>query len=164
MASTKSKEVADEYISSLSDLTINSKPLINMLTMLAEDNIEHASAIVQAVETHLQKVRSDIKLPVLYLIDSIVKNVNGDYLNLFTQNIVNTFCGVFEKVDENTRASMWKLRQTWNDVFPPKKLFSLDVRVQSIDPAWPIIHAAPTSISSGSIHVNPRFLSIVSFK
>lgn len=55
-ASTKSKEVADEYISSLSDLTINSKPLINMLTMLAEDNIEHASAIVQAVETHLQKV------------------------------------------------------------------------------------------------------------
>lgn len=44
------------------------------------------------------QVRSDIKLPVLYLIDSIVKNVNGDYLNLFTQNIVNTFCGVFEKV------------------------------------------------------------------
>ncbi|XP_070159553.1 pre-mRNA cleavage complex 2 protein Pcf11 isoform X3 [Polyergus mexicanus] len=158
MASTKSKEVADEYISSLSDLTINSKPLINMLTMLAEDNIEHASAIVQAVETHLQKVRSDIKLPVLYLIDSIVKNVNGDYLNLFTQNIVNTFCGVFEKVDENTRASMWKLRQTWNDVFPPKKLFSLDVRVQSIDPAWPIT-APPTNISSGSIHVNPRFFS-----
>ncbi|XP_053999708.1 uncharacterized protein LOC128887631 isoform X2 [Hylaeus anthracinus] len=159
MMSTKSKEIADEYISSLSDLTINSKPLINMLTMLAEDNIEHASAIVQAVENHLQKVRSDIKLPVLYLIDSIVKNVNGAYLNLFTQNIVNTFCGVFEKVDENTRASMWKLRQTWNDVFPAKKLFSLDVRVQSIDPAWPIT-ASPTSVSSGSIHVNPRFFSM----
>ncbi|KAL6259064.1 hypothetical protein P5V15_008985 [Pogonomyrmex californicus] len=159
MFASKSKEVADEYISSLSDLTINSKPLINMLTMLAEDNIEHAPAIVQAVETHLQKVRSDIKLPVLYLIDSIVKNVNGNYLNLFTQNIVNTFCDVFEKVDENTRASMWKLRQTWNDVFPPKKLFSLDVRVQSIDPAWPIT-APSTSIPSGSIHVNPRFLSM----
>lgn len=56
MTSTKSKEVADEYISSLSDLSFNSKPLINMLTMLAEDNIEHAPAIVQAVETHLQKV------------------------------------------------------------------------------------------------------------
>ncbi|XP_036146540.1 uncharacterized protein LOC105828169 isoform X2 [Monomorium pharaonis] len=158
-ASTKSKEVADEYISSLSDLTINSKPLINMLTMLAEDNIEHAPAIVQAVENHLLKVRSEIKLPVLYLIDSIVKNVCGNYLNLFTQNIVNTFCGVFEKVDENTRASMWKLRQTWNDVFPPKKLFSLDVRVQSIDPAWPIT-APSASIPSGSIHVNPRFLSM----
>ncbi|XP_011644136.1 pre-mRNA cleavage complex 2 protein Pcf11-like isoform X2 [Pogonomyrmex barbatus] len=58
MFASKSKEVADEYISSLSDLTINSKPLINMLTMLAEDNIEHAPAIVQAVETHLQKLQS----------------------------------------------------------------------------------------------------------
>lgn len=67
------------------------------------------------------------------------------------------------QVDENTRASMWKLRQTWNDVFPPKKLFSLDVRVQSIDPAWPIT-APSNSISSGSIHVNPRFLSMVSSK
>ena len=65
------------------------------------------------------------------------------------------------QVDENTRASMWKLRQTWNDVFPAKKLFSLDVRVQSIDPAWPIT-APPTSVSSGSIHVNPRFFSMVS--
>ncbi len=32
------------------------------------------------------------------MIDSIVKNVGQDYPNLFTQNIVSTFCGVFEKV------------------------------------------------------------------
>lgn len=56
MASTKSKEIVEEYSSSLSDLTINSKPLINMLTMLAEDNVDHASAIVKAVENHLLKV------------------------------------------------------------------------------------------------------------
>lgn len=54
---------------------------------------------------------------------------------------------------------MWKLRQTWNDVFPPKKLFSLDVRVQSIDPAWPVTAPSNNNITSGSIHVNPRFLS-----
>jgi pre-mRNA cleavage complex 2 protein Pcf11 len=50
------KEVAEEYASSLSDLTVNSKPLINMLTMLADENIMHAPIIVQAVEKHLQKV------------------------------------------------------------------------------------------------------------
>jgi pre-mRNA cleavage complex 2 protein Pcf11 len=49
-------EVAQEYSSSLADLTVNSKPLISMLTMLAEDNIQHAAAIVQAVEKHLVKV------------------------------------------------------------------------------------------------------------
>jgi hypothetical protein len=50
------KEVAEEYASSLSDLTMNSKPLINLLTMLADENIMHAPIIVQAVEKHLQKV------------------------------------------------------------------------------------------------------------
>lgn len=48
---------------------------------------------------------------------------------------------------------MFRLRQTWSDVFPPKKLYALDVRVKSIDPAWPITAPAPTSI-----HLNPAFL------
>ncbi|XP_016845564.2 uncharacterized protein LOC100121739 isoform X3 [Nasonia vitripennis] len=156
----KSDEIVKEYNSSLMDLTINSKPLINMLTLLAEDYIDHANAIVEAIEAHLQKVSSEIKLPVLYLIDSIVKNVNRAYLGLFTKNIVNTFCSVFEKVDENTRASMWKLRQTWSEVFPPKKLFALDVKVHNIDPAWPIAPLPANNVSAAkSIHVNPKFLT-----
>ncbi|XP_066998871.2 uncharacterized protein [Anabrus simplex] len=150
----ESNVVAEEYASSLSDLVANSKPLINMLTILADENIDHAPAIVQAVEKHLQKVRSEVKLPVLYLIDSIVKNVGQAYTSLFTQNIVSTFCSVFEKVDERTRAQMFKLRQTWNEVFPAKKLYAMDVRVSSIDPAWPITAPVPTS----SIHFNPKFL------
>ncbi|KAG8225208.1 hypothetical protein J437_LFUL009053, partial [Ladona fulva] len=151
------KEIANEYSSSLADLTVNSKPLINMLTMLAEENIEHAPAIVQVVEKHLAKVKPEVKLPVLYLIDSIVKNVGNAYVSLFTQNIVSTFCSVFEKVDEHTRGQMFKLRQTWNDLFPLKKLYAVDVRVNSMDPAWPITAPPPTSI-----HLNPRFLSMSS--
>lgn len=49
-------EVVEDYKSSLSDLAINSKPLINMLTMLAEENKEYAESIVQAIETHILKV------------------------------------------------------------------------------------------------------------
>lgn len=55
---------------------------------------------------------------------------------------------------------MFKLRQTWNEVFPAKKLYALDVRVQCIDPAWPITAPPPTL----SIHVNPRFFNNVSPK
>ena len=54
--SAMSKEVAEEYLSSLADLTINSKPLINMLTMLADENVDHAPAIVEVIENHIQKV------------------------------------------------------------------------------------------------------------
>lgn len=56
MDSAKEKDIEDEYLSSLMDLNVNSKPLINMLTMLAEDNLENASVIVRAVEKHLAKV------------------------------------------------------------------------------------------------------------
>lgn len=51
-----SDEIKAEYTSSLADLTFNSKPLINVLTMLAEENKAHASDIVAAIEEHLAKV------------------------------------------------------------------------------------------------------------
>ena len=43
-------------------------------------------------------LQTEHKLPCLYLMDSILKNVGKQYLQLFTQNIVSTFAGVFEKV------------------------------------------------------------------
>lgn len=52
----KEREIEEEYLSSLMDLNVNSKPLINMLTMLAEENIGNAHVIVRAVEKHLAKV------------------------------------------------------------------------------------------------------------
>lgn len=148
------EDICEEYRSSLADLTCNSKPLISMLTMLAEDNLENAREIVKVIESHLQKVGPEIKLPVMYLIDSIVKNVGRQYLNLFTQSIVSNFCTVFEKVDEKTRMQLFKLRQTWNGIFPNKKLYAIDARVNAIDPAWPITADKPPQ---QTIHVNPKF-------
>ncbi|XP_049825333.1 uncharacterized protein LOC109601802 isoform X2 [Aethina tumida] len=155
-----SEEIKAEYTSSLADLTFNSRPLINVLTMLAEENIQNAPDIVEAIETHLTKVHTDVKLPILYLIDCIVKNVRGTYTELFSQNIVSTFCSVFKVVDEKTRAEMFKLRQTWNEVFPQKKLYAIDVQIKSLDPAWPVTAQAP----SNSIHFNPKFLKTPSTK
>ncbi|KAH0625230.1 hypothetical protein JD844_033535 [Phrynosoma platyrhinos] len=101
---------------------------------------------------------SNEKLPVMYLMDSIVKNVGREYLAAFTKNLVATFVNVFEKVDENTRKSLFKLRSTWDEIFPLKKLYALDVRVNSVDPAWPI-KPLPPNVNTSSIHVNPKFLN-----
>ena len=50
------EEVVGEFKSSLADLTFNSKPLINMLTMLAEENAVFAEDIVKVIEAHVHKV------------------------------------------------------------------------------------------------------------
>lgn len=74
-------------------------------------------------------------------------------LNKYISCILPVF--LTEQVDEKTRTSMYKLRQTWAKVIPNNKLFALDVRVKRIDPAWPVTAKPP---DQGSIHVNPKFL------
>jgi len=49
-------EAVDDFRSSLADLTFNSKPLINMLTMLAEENAQYAEQIVHVIEEHIRQV------------------------------------------------------------------------------------------------------------
>ena len=51
------EEAVEEYKITLQDLTFNSKPHINALTMLAEENKKFASQIATAIEKHLLKVK-----------------------------------------------------------------------------------------------------------
>ncbi|NWI72289.1 PCF11 protein, partial [Dryoscopus gambensis] len=152
------EDACRDYQSSLEDLTFNSKPHINMLTILAEENVPFAKDIVSLIEAQIARAPASEKLPVMYLMDSIVKTVGRENLTAFTKNLVATFICVFEKVDENTRKSLFKLRSTWDDIFPLKKLYALDVRVNSLDPAWPI-KPLPPNVNTSSIHVNPKFLN-----
>lgn len=57
------EEPAAEFASSLKDLTTNSKPLITMLTMIAEESKEHAPKIVEAIEDYLKTVSSLFAVP-----------------------------------------------------------------------------------------------------
>ncbi|KAH8402419.1 hypothetical protein KR009_011883 [Drosophila setifemur] len=162
------RRIGEEYLSSLQDLNCNSKPLINMLTMLAEENINYAHVIVRVVEYYISQVAPEFKLPILYLIDSIVKNVKSSYVQLFGQCIVKIFLHAFESVQhsqsqvlEKVRERMYALRQTWNEVFPPSKMYALDVQVKRLDNNWPITAKQPATNKihvNPAIHVNPDFL------
>lgn len=50
------EDACREYQSSLEDLTFNSKPHINMLTILAEENLHFAKDIVAIIEAQIVKV------------------------------------------------------------------------------------------------------------
>lgn len=51
-------EFVAEYSALLAQLKRNEKRDINVLSMLAEDNKQHAPAIVDAIERHILRVRS----------------------------------------------------------------------------------------------------------
>lgn len=55
------EDACREYQSSLEDLTFNSKPHINMLTILAEENINFAKDIVEIIEAQISKVFMNIE-------------------------------------------------------------------------------------------------------
>ena len=107
------RELILQYADSLrTDLTWASKTHINMLTMLAAENKAAAASICAAIERHilsvifrksdpasslflcvsqklavLQQAPTASKLPTLYLVDSIVKNVKEPYIGLFCRNL-----------------------------------------------------------------------------
>eukprot|EP01113_Clastostelium_recurvatum_P036522 TRINITY_DN5218_c0_g1_i5.p1 TRINITY_DN5218_c0_g1~~TRINITY_DN5218_c0_g1_i5.p1 ORF type:complete len:718 (+),score=131.51 TRINITY_DN5218_c0_g1_i5:28-2154(+) len=169
------RELAQEYASELSDLTFNSKPIINNLTIIAGENLPAATEIVRVIEERLSKADSDVRLPALYLLDSIIKNVGGPYLPLFSRKIVSTFCEVFEKSNnDSTRVSMVHLLNTWEGLFPSTHLADINTRIKHLRPAMPTSStqtaqstsasaSAPSGTSKSShyssqpgIHVNPR--------
>lgn len=56
----------------------------------------------------------EMKLPALYLIDSIVKNLGkqceGRYVELFSRLIVNIFCDMFQEVGHDLHSLLYTFR------------------------------------------------------
>ncbi|WKX98316.1 hypothetical protein Q1695_013752 [Nippostrongylus brasiliensis] len=179
---SSAKEAAKEYKLTLDELVNNNKTQINLLTILAEDYQQHAAAIVETIEKQIYTVPKIQKLPIMYVADSIMKNIpNSDYKELFARIIVRVFVHVFREGDEAVRAAMYRLRQTWGDIFNRSKLYHLDIKVNEIDRAWPLTAlkqgakppviptptptvepaaSAPPAIKPihGKVHVNPKFI------
>ncbi|XP_064404805.1 pre-mRNA cleavage complex 2 protein Pcf11-like isoform X2 [Halichondria panicea] len=158
LSSTSVEKSLKAFSASLEDLTFNSKPIIDELTRFAGSYNQLAPQVVQRVEEHILEVRPDKKLPSLYLLDSILKNVKGEYLQLFSKNIVHIFCHCFEKlVNPDSRKALYKLRLTWPQYIENRKLALIDKHVKALDPNWPVT-AVQEDPPSPTIFVNPKFL------
>ncbi|KAJ3035116.1 mRNA 3' end processing factor, partial [Rhizophlyctis rosea] len=106
-------QIKQEYRASLQDLTFNSKPIITNLTIIAQENVNAAQAIVGAIEEQMRDANPKHLLPLLYLTDSILKNVSGPYPAIFAPNIVNTFSSSYARVDNDDKARFLRVLQTW---------------------------------------------------
>ncbi|GIZ36989.1 hypothetical protein CKM354_000045300 [Cercospora kikuchii] len=113
-----SAEVAADFEESLKDLQSNNRYEISNLTVIAKENTEHAQAISKALENHIKQTSPTRKLPALFVLDSIVKNVGTPYTVYLGRNLYNTFMEAYTLVDNATRRHMDAMLRTWKEPVP----------------------------------------------
>lgn len=120
-----------DYEGSLRELTINSKPIIDNLTIIARENTDQAEGIVQVIINRIYKCIPEQKLFSLYLLDSICKAVGPPYNVLFGNEIFKIFSHIYVLVNEATRSKLVKIYELWkttkakgtsNPLFPSTQL------------------------------------------
>lgn len=123
------EEFRETYRTALYDLKINSKPIINSLTMIAGESRQYAAVVAEEILQHMDSVSVKFKLPLIYLVDSILKNIGGEYKKEFELRIVDSFVDFFRGADPTVRAKLTKLAGTWEGIFSASTLQNINERV-----------------------------------
>lgn len=91
--------------------------LIKELTKMTELNIELAYNFVAIIIGKLisPTIHAAFKLPIFYLMDSIMKNVGGPYAALFEKNLSEIYSVIFTGLHEKDRKKLDFLLDTWRD-------------------------------------------------
>jgi len=89
--------------------------------MVAEDHADskkNARKIYQIIRHRLLTTTSSHNLlPVIYVLDSVLKNVKGHYIALVQEDAVNWMPEIYDKLNDDVqqRSKLQKVWRTWNE-------------------------------------------------
>ncbi|KAL5615117.1 hypothetical protein BROUX41_005176 [Berkeleyomyces rouxiae] len=136
--STAGAEVAEDFRSALEDMTTVLRVEIMGLCQIARENTEFAVDIAQTLQSYILKAAPHRKLPALYVLDAIVKNVGTPYTLYLAPKLYSMFLESYATVDSNVRRKMEEMLRTWKQPVPgsidTRPVFPLEV-VQPIEDA-----------------------------
>ncbi|OWZ60259.1 hypothetical protein LQV05_000162 [Cryptococcus neoformans] len=126
-----------QYADRLRALTFNSRPIIQDLSMLAmaardRNDWNGMQAVVEEIELAVLRALPQQKLPLLYLLDSISKNVGPPYTTRLLQAIVpRLYIKTYREVDGVTKTKMEEMIGLWRTGGPGgSELYGSHVREQ----------------------------------
>jgi len=124
------EKVRQHFEDGLGQLTFNSKVQINFLTMLADDSKDFAEEVVAAIESRIM-ANPGAGLPVLYLTDSICKNIGGVYIALFSELLADVVGRLLSELDPPSCKKVLHVRNHWDKTFSSMVLRDVDARIQN---------------------------------
>jgi len=88
--------------------------------MVAEDHADsrkNATAIYNVIKDYLisKQVSSDRKLPLVYVVDSILKNVKGEYVPVIEADATNWLAIVHQSLSDDKRVKLKKVYNLWRE-------------------------------------------------
>lgn len=105
-------------------ITQQDKVKISSLSMISEDYSESLSVsqtLYKIIRDRLMTRNRERLLPLVYLIDSILKNAKGHFVRIVENDAENWLPLVFQKLPENQKPKLQKVFKLWVGLFDSEK-------------------------------------------